>query len=132
MSGRTDTNDAMASADSLPPEMSPSPHSSAASFPRAPPPPRSHSGYVGERPFTATDLMFLARMEEDIEGRRRSAFITELRKDPRFRPSMLEPPKPKFKEVTLTGGPIIKSHKHWKTGLEPKRPYQWGPLGGYY
>ena len=32
-------------------------------------------------------------------------------KDPRFKPSMLEPPKPRFKEVTLTGGPIIKSHK---------------------
>ena len=45
---------------------------------------------------------------------------------------MLEPPKPRFKEVTLTGGPIIKSHKAAKTGLETRRPYQWGPLGGYY
>ena len=45
---------------------------------------------------------------------------------------MLEPPKPRFKEVTLTGGPIIKTHKNAKTGLETRRPYQWGPLGGYY
>lgn len=53
-------------------------------------------------------------------------------KDPRFKPSMLEPPKPRFKEVTLTGGPIIKSHKAAKTGLETRRPYQWGPLGGWF
>ena len=37
-----------------------------------------------------------------------------------------------FKEVTLTGGPIVKTVKSNKTGMEPKRPYQWGPLGGYY
>ena len=45
---------------------------------------------------------------------------------------MLEPAKNKFQTVTLTGGPIIKTHKSYKTGLEPKRPFQWGPLGGYY
>lgn len=53
-------------------------------------------------------------------------------KDPRFRPSMLEGPKPKFQTVTLTGGPIVKQHKPNKTGMETRRPYQWGPLGGYY
>lgn len=45
---------------------------------------------------------------------------------------MLEPPKPKFKLVTLTGGPIIKTHKASRTGLEQRRPHQWGPLGGYW
>jgi len=84
------------------------------------------------RELTQTDVDFLGRMDFDVEDRRRTAFITELKKDPRFRPSMLEPPKPRFKEVTLTGGPIIKTHKNAKTGLETRRPYQWGPLGGYY
>ena len=45
---------------------------------------------------------------------------------------MLEGPKNKFQTVTLSGGPIVKTHKAGKTGLETKRPYQWGPLGGYY
>ena len=53
-------------------------------------------------------------------------------KHPNFKPSMLEPPKPKFKAVSLEGGPIIKEHSRRNTGLETKRPYQWGPLGGYY
>ena len=44
---------------------------------------------------------------------------------------MLEPKK-KFQEVSLTGGPIVKNHKSTKTGFETKRPYQWGPLGGFY
>ena len=92
--------------------------------PRMPPPQKGG--------LTMTDTLFLSRMEVDIEERRRTAFIDQLRKDPRFKPSMLEPPKPKFQTVTLTGGPIIKTHKSYKTGLEPKRPYQWGPLGGYY
>tara|TARA_B100000787_G_C16026904_1_gene220940 strand:+ start:300 stop:437 length:138 start_codon:yes stop_codon:yes gene_type:complete len=45
---------------------------------------------------------------------------------------MLEPPKPKFKAVSLDGGPIVKEHSRRNNGLETKRPYQWGPLGGYY
>jgi len=53
-------------------------------------------------------------------------------KHPNFKPSMLEQPKPKFKAVSLEGGPIVKEHSRRKTGLETKRPYQWGPLGGYY
>jgi len=80
----------------------------------------------------ATADLFVSRMESDIDARRRTAFICELQKDPRFKPSMLEPPKPKFREVTLTGGPVIKSHDHNKTGLETRKPYKWGPLGGYY
>lgn len=67
----------------------------------------------------------------DLEERRRSQFINELKKDPRFHPRMLEPPKSKFQTVSLEGGPIIKSHKAAKTGLETKRPHQWGPLGGW-
>ena len=85
------------------------------------------------RPMTTpgeTASAFLARMTGDIEERRRSAFIAELTKDPRFKPSMLEPPKPRFKEVTLEGGPIIKIHAARNTGLETRRPYKWGPLGG--
>ena len=113
-----------------------------------------------------TAQQFLSRMVGDIEERRKSAFINELKKDPRFKPSsihtarlpprpsprllmwytcarresavrslvlkVLEPPKPKFKTVTLDAGPIIKTHKNNRTGLETKRPYKWGPLGGYY
>ena len=83
---------------------------------------------------------------------------------------MLEPPKPKFKAVSLDNGPIVRTHSrrseccrhsmsqraaplrhcaapplnHLLTppphaapsaadnGLETKRPYQWGPLGGFY
>lgn len=41
-------------------------------------------------------------------------------------------PKKKFQTVTLTGGPIVKTVTSNKTGLETKRPYQWGPLGGWY
>ena len=44
----------------------------------------------------------------------------------------LTPPKPKFKAVSLEGGPIVKEHSRRNTGLETKRPHQWGPLGGYY
>ena len=87
---------------------------------------------MGAKPLTVTDFQFLSRMEADVEERRRTSFLVELRKDPRFRPSMLEPPKPKFQTVTLHGGPIIKSHSGKKTGLETRRPYQWGPLGGFY
>ena len=81
---------------------------------------------------TKTDILFLTRMDADVESRRRTAFITELRKDPRFKESMLEPPKPKFQVVSLEGGPIIKTVKSNRTGLEPKKPFKWGPLGGYY
>ena len=83
------------------------------------------------KPMTEADFYFMSRMDGDIEERRRAAFICELRKDPRFRPEMLEPPKSKFKTVTLEGGPIIKSHKPNKTGRETNRPYKWGPLGGW-
>ena len=80
----------------------------------------------------ATAIHFVNRMTNDIDERRKTNFINELKKDPRFKPSMLEPAKPKFKTVTLDGGPIIKTHNSNKTGLETKRPYKWGPLGGYY
>ena len=93
---------------------------------------RADKEAAAQKPLTMKDAEFIARMESDTEDRRRIAFITELKKDPRFRPSMLEPAKPKFQTVTLTGGPIIKQHKNNKTGLETRRPYQWGPLGGYY
>jgi len=87
---------------------------------------------AGPKPLTQTDVNFLSRMDGDVDERRRTSFIIELKKDPRFKPSMLEPPRAKFKTVTLDGGPIIKSHKNQKTGLETARPYKWGPLGGWY
>ena len=30
------------------------------------------------------------------------------------------------------GGPIIKTVSARRTGLETKKPYKWGPLGGFY
>ena len=84
------------------------------------------------KPLTSSDFAFMQRMEGDIDGRRRTAFIVELKKDPRFKPSMLEPPKAKFKTVSLEGGPIVKTVKPSRTGLETKRPYKWGPLGGFF
>ena len=86
----------------------------------------------GTKPLTNMEIDFLNRMDEDVEDRRRTAFITQLKQDPRFRPSMLAPPKPKFQTVTLEGGPIIRTHKANKTGKETKKPHQWGPLGGYW
>ena len=80
----------------------------------------------------STAAEFMSRMEGDVQTRRREKFINELKKHPNFKPSMLAPPKPKFKAVSLEGGPIIKEHSRKNTGLETKRPYQWGPLGGYY
>jgi len=64
--------------------------------------------------------------------RRKTKFINDLKQHPYFDPKMLEPKKSPFQEVSLTAGPIIKTHKNNKTGLETKRPYKWGPLGGYY
>ena len=40
--------------------------------------------------------------------------------------------QPKFKPVSLEGGPVIKETSRRNTGLETKKPYAWGPLGGYY
>ena len=84
------------------------------------------------RPFSATTSLFLSRMDGDIEERRRAAFIKELRKDPRFKPAMLEPPKPRFRHVIVGGDPIVKAHAARATGLETRRPYKWGQLGSYY
>lgn len=90
------------------------------------------SGSANNYRLSNTDRLFISRMEGDIESRRRASFLNELKKDPRFKPSMLEPPKPKFQTVELHAGPIIKTHNNKKTGLETKKPYKWGPLGGYY
>lgn len=45
---------------------------------------------------TEKDFDFINRMDSDVEGRRRTAFMEQLKKDPRFRPEMLEPAKSKF------------------------------------
>ena len=85
-----------------------------------------------QRSLSQTDSGFLARMEGDTDARRKTKYINELKKHPSFKPSMLEPPKPRFKVASLTDGPVIKTTPAGKTGLEPKKPYQWGPLGGWY
>ena len=58
--------------------------------------------------------------------------LVQAEKDPRFHPSMLEQPKPKFQTVTLEAGPIIKSHNSKKTGLETAKPFKWGQLGSFF
>eukprot|EP00900_Chrysochromulina_parva_P010502 jgi/Chrpa1/19453/Chrysochromulina_OHIO_Genome00000413-RA len=80
---------------------------------------------------TEKDFDFINRMDSDVEGRRRTAFMEQLKKDPRFRPEMLEPAKSKFQTVTLVGGPIVKTHKSTKNGYEGQK-HKWGPLGGWY
>ena len=96
-------------------------------------PPRSRAA---SRPATSgngsTVEVFLSRMDGDIESRRRTSFVRELKKDPRFEPRMLEPSKPKFQLVELGNGPIIKTVNARRTGLETGRSFKWGPLGGYY
>jgi len=85
-----------------------------------------------QKELTSTDIEFMNRMTNDVDKRRRDTFINDLKQHPYFKPSMLEPPKQGFKEVSLTDGPILKTHAKNQTGLETKRPYQWGPLGGWY
>ena len=123
------------------------------------------------RELTRKEHEFMARADRDLAARRQQNFINQLKKHPQFKPSMLEPPKPKFKAVSLDNGPIVRTHSrrseccrhstpqraasplrhraapplnHLLTppphaapsaadnGLETKRPYQWGPLGGFY
>ena len=95
--------------------------------------PRSRAA---SRPATSgngsTFEVFLSRMDGDIESRRRTSFVRELKKDPRFESRMLEPAKPKFQLVELGNGPIIKTVNARRTGLETGRSFKWGPLGGYY
>jgi hypothetical protein len=62
------------------------------------------------------DSQFVSRMEEDINSRRKNAFINELKNDPRFKPSMVNKPPPKYMEVAIEGlGPVIATHKAIKT-----------------
>ena len=120
------------------------------------------------RELTRKEHEFMARADRDLAARRQQNFINQLKKHPQFKPSMLEPPKPKFKAVSLDNGPIVRTHsrrseccrhstphrhraapplRHHATtsrtssrralsaadnGLETKKPYQWGPLGGFY
>ena len=144
------------------------------------------------RELTRKEHEFMARADRDLAARRQQNFINQRKKHPQFKPSMLEPPKPKFKAVSLDNGPIVRTHsrrseccrhstpqraasplrhraapplrhcaaprsataphrrsatalpRHLLTppphaapsatdnGLETKRPYQWGPLGGFY
>ena len=133
LSGQAERMDALRSAEAVvdeaptpSPQKRPSPAAMAAMMAS-----RSSAGSA-RYSLSTTDRLFISRMEGDIESRRRASFLNELKKDPRFKPSMLEPPKPRFQTVELHGGPIIKTHKNKMTGLETKKPYKWGPLGGYY
>ena len=42
----------------------------------------SSASAKGSKPLTASDVEFMSRMDSDIDGRRRTAFITELRAPP--------------------------------------------------
>ena len=143
MTGNTDQMEALRSSGASPSKkghlsLSPSPSNN--SFPSQSQqmnmfasPPRSRAA---SRPATSgngsTVEVFLSRMDGDIESRRRTSFVRELKKDPRFEPRMLEPSKPKFQLVELGNGPIIKTVNARRTGLETGRSFKWGPLGGYY
>ena len=74
------------------------------------------------KPLTWRDHLFMDRMTNDVEDRRRNQFINELKKDPRFKPSMLEPPKPKFKEVSVgAGNGAARLGAHCEGGLQAIR-----------
>ena len=53
----------------------------------------------------------MARADRDLAARRQQNFINQLKKHPQFKPSMLEPPKPKFKAVSLDNGPIVRTRQ---------------------
>merc|ERR1711990_1268367 len=69
------------------------------------------------KPLTQQDVDFLSRMDGDTDARRKTKFINDLKQHPYFDPKMLEPKKAPFKEVSLTAGPVVKTHKASKTGL---------------
>ena len=69
---------------------------------------------------------FLNRMERDIVRREVSATGTVHTSHAAFEPSRAAT----FLEVSLADGPLVKQHPRTATGFEPRRPYQWGPLGG--
>merc|ERR1712087_265386 len=74
---------------------------------------RQKDGFEPAKPaqeLSEKDIEFMNRMGGDIDARRKTQYINDLKKHPYFKPSMLEPPKPRFKEVSLTDGPIVKSH----------------------
>lgn len=52
---------------------------------------------------TQTDVAFISRMDADVEDRRYNSFIAEVKKDPRFRPSMLASPTSNFTKVRPRG-----------------------------
>ena len=56
---------------------------------------------------TEKDFDFINRMDNDVEGRRRTAFMEQLKKDPRFRPEMLEPAKSKFQVQRWLASAIV-------------------------
>ena len=62
------------------------------------------------RELTRKEHEFMARADRDLAARRQQNFINQLKKHPQFKPSMLEPPKPKFKAVSLDNGPIVRTH----------------------
>lgn len=62
------------------------------------------------RELTLKEHEFMARADRDLAARRQQNFINQLKKHPQFKPSMLEPPKPKFKAVSLDNGPIVRTH----------------------
>ena len=100
----------------------------------APPQPRPPSSQPKRSPtrLGAKEIAFLQRAETDLDARRRERLLNELKHRGLLRPHA--PPVGSaahgYKEVSLAAGPIVRTHGKQRTGLETRRPYAWGPLGG--
>jgi hypothetical protein len=60
------------------------------------------------RELTSTEIEFLGRQDFDIEDRRRTSFVNELKKDPRFRPS--SKPSAQTTRVRRIPSPVLDRH----------------------
>ena len=76
------------------------------------------------RELTRKEHEFMARADRDLAARRQQNFINQLKKHPQFKPSMLEPPKPKFKAVSLDNGPIVRTHSRRSECCRHSTPQQ--------
>ena len=80
------------------------------------------------RELTRKEHEFMARADRDLAARRQQNFINQLKKHPQFKPSMLEPPKPKFKAVSLDNGPIVRTHSRRSECCRHSTPHLRVPL----
>ena len=82
--------------------------------------------YAPERTLSQTDLEFISRMDVDVESRRHNVFIAEVKKDPRFRPSMLEPPS-NFANVSILIRERLRTSALHSQPLARSPPLPWVP-----